>query len=166
MKTCKYKTGFTLVELLIVVAIIAILVSMVIAVASRIENKARQQLTESSLAILNAALGQFGGIDILINNAAILIPTNYEDVTEEEWNQVMDVNVKAPFFLSQKALPEMKQRGGGYIINISSTAALTVPPVAKRSSAMSTLSPGFMASMWISKASFPYSNLYSARCVL
>jgi len=59
MKTCKYKTGFTLVEMLIVIAVIAILVSMVIAVASRIDNKAKEQLTESTLAILNAALEQF-----------------------------------------------------------------------------------------------------------
>lgn len=79
-------------------------------------------------AVIDAAMSHFGGIDILINNAAVLIPSDIEDVTEEEWDKVMDINLKAPFFLSQKALPVMRQRGGGYIINISSTAALTVPP--------------------------------------
>jgi 3-oxoacyl-[acyl-carrier protein] reductase len=82
---------------------------------------------ENVHAVINTALRKFGGIDILINNAAILIPADYEDVTEEQWDQVMDVNLKAPFFLSQKVLPQMKKRGEGYIINISSTAALTVP---------------------------------------
>ena len=78
--------------------------------------------------VIDTALKHFGGIDILINNAAVLIPSDIEEVTEDEWDQVMNVNLKAPFFLSQKVLPIMNQRGGGYIINISSTAALTVPP--------------------------------------
>jgi NAD(P)-dependent dehydrogenase (short-subunit alcohol dehydrogenase family) len=78
--------------------------------------------------VFGAAHDHFGGIDILINNAAILIPSDLEDVTEEQWDQVMNVNLKAPFFLCQKALDAMKNRGGGYIINVSSTAALTVPP--------------------------------------
>jgi len=55
----RIKTGFTLIEMLIVIAVVAILISMVIAVASRIDNRARQQLTEGTLAILNAALEQF-----------------------------------------------------------------------------------------------------------
>jgi prepilin-type N-terminal cleavage/methylation domain-containing protein len=59
MKTCKYKTGFTLVEMLIVVAVIAILISMVIGIASRIENQAKQQLAEGTIAVLNGALEQF-----------------------------------------------------------------------------------------------------------
>lgn len=78
--------------------------------------------------IVAVTLETFGGIDILINNAAVLYATDLLDVTEEEWDQVMKVNQKAPFFLSQRVLPEMEKRGGGYIINISSTAALTVPP--------------------------------------
>jgi 3-oxoacyl-[acyl-carrier protein] reductase len=78
--------------------------------------------------IIEKTLDAYKGIDLLINNAAVLFATDYTDVTEEEWDLVMNINLKAPFFLSQKTLPEMKKRGGGYIINISSTAALTVPP--------------------------------------
>ena len=83
---------------------------------------------DSASQVVAAALQAFGGIDILINNAAVLFATDILEVSEEEWDMVMNINQKAPFFLSQKVLPEMGKRGGGYIINISSTAALTVPP--------------------------------------
>jgi len=73
MKTCKYKTGFTLVEMLIVVAVIAILISMVIGIASRIENQAKQQLTEGTIAVLNGALEQFSDYGFRYNDA------NYSD---------------------------------------------------------------------------------------
>lgn len=60
MKTIRNKTGLTLVEILVVVAIIAILVSMVIGIASSIDTQGKQRLTESTIALLNAALGEFG----------------------------------------------------------------------------------------------------------
>jgi len=59
MKSCKLKSGLTLVEMLIVVAIIAILITMVISIAARFDSRAKEQLTESTIAILNAALGEF-----------------------------------------------------------------------------------------------------------
>ena len=60
MKSCeKNKTGVTLIEMLIVVGIIAILVSMVVGIAGRIQFQGNEQLTESTFALLNAALGQF-----------------------------------------------------------------------------------------------------------
>lgn len=59
MKVCKNKPGVTLVEMLIVVAIIALLATMVISMAARIGHQAKEQLTESTIAILAAALGQF-----------------------------------------------------------------------------------------------------------
>jgi len=59
MKTCKQKTGVTLVEMLIVVAIVALLVTMVISAAGRIQTRAEEQLAESTIAIITAALGQF-----------------------------------------------------------------------------------------------------------
>ncbi len=60
MKSCKYKAGVTLIEMVVVVAIIALLVSMVIRVATRTDNQSRERLTESTIAILTAALEQFG----------------------------------------------------------------------------------------------------------
>ncbi|HJX41702.1 MAG TPA: SDR family oxidoreductase [Anaerolineales bacterium] len=77
--------------------------------------------------VTEAALSAFGTIDILINNAAILYDTRFLEVSEEEWDRVMSVNLKAPFLLSQASLRVMREKRSGYIINISSTAALQVP---------------------------------------
>jgi len=59
MKNCRFKTGFTLVEMLIVIGIIAVLASMVIGIASRIGTQAKEQLAENTFELINAALGQF-----------------------------------------------------------------------------------------------------------
>jgi len=77
--------------------------------------------------VADAARSAFGTIDILVNNAAVLHNTPFLDVTEEEWDRVMAINLKAPFLLSQEALRVMRERRTGHIINISSTAALQVP---------------------------------------
>jgi len=62
----------------------------------------------------------FGGLDILFNNAGIIRRTDVLTTTEEEWDRVMDVNVKSIFLMSKYAIPHMEQRGGGAIINTSS----------------------------------------------
>ena len=77
--------------------------------------------------VIDQAVAAFGTIDILVNNAAVLHTTPYLSVTEEEWDAVMALNVKAPFLLSQAALRIMMAKRSGYIVNISSTAALEVP---------------------------------------
>lgn len=65
-------------------------------------------------------------IDILVNNAGMNIRTPAFDVTEEEWEKIMNTNLKSAFFMSQKAGEMMQQRGnGGRIINISSVAGHT-----------------------------------------
>jgi NAD(P)-dependent dehydrogenase (short-subunit alcohol dehydrogenase family) len=69
-----------------------------------------------------AAMEKFGHIDILVNNAGILHGTPIVDITEEEWDRIMDVNLKGMFFMSQKAIIEFKKNGGGKIVNISSLA--------------------------------------------
>lgn len=79
--------------------------------------------------VIEKTASLYGGIDILVNNAA----TNpvYGPVSNcEEWafDKIMNVNVKAPFELGKLALPIMKQRGGGSIINISSVAGITPDP--------------------------------------
>lgn len=78
--------------------------------------------------VVEKTIAAFNTVNVLVNNAAVLYGTDFEDVTEEEWDTVMDINLKAPFFLSQAVLSIMKNLGEGYIINISSTAALEVPP--------------------------------------
>lgn len=59
MKSCKYKTGLTLIEILVVAAVIAILITIVIGIAARINTQSREQLTKNSFALLDAALSQF-----------------------------------------------------------------------------------------------------------
>lgn len=70
----------------------------------------------------------FSGIDILINNAAVLFSSDFLEISEEQWDATMDINLKSTFLLSQEVMRHMKEKGSGYIINISSTAALEVPP--------------------------------------
>ena len=61
-----------------------------------------------------------GDIDILVNNAGINIPTDFDKIKDEEWEQVLDVNLKGPFIVMQEALPIMHD--GGSIVNISSVS--------------------------------------------
>ncbi len=71
-------------------------------------------------AIVAASVGAFGGLDILVNNAGICIPGNVEDQTIESWERVFAVNVTAPFLLTKAAIPHMKPKGWGRIINLGS----------------------------------------------
>lgn len=63
-----------------------------------------------------------GGIDILVNSAAIMEHTAYEEVTRQDWKRTININLRAPFFCIQKAAELMKTRGGGVIVNISDIA--------------------------------------------
>lgn len=75
--------------------------------------------------LVQKTIEHYGGIDILVNNAAINpIYGPIEDAEEEVFDKIMDVNVKAPWMLSNLTLPSMQQRGGGSIINIASVEAL------------------------------------------
>ena len=67
----------------------------------------------------------FGGVDILVNNAGVYLgDREIQSLPVAEWDYTLDVNVKAPWYLSQLVHPIMKQRGGGSVINISSTSGL------------------------------------------
>ena len=68
---------------------------------------------------------RFGGIDILVNNAAIAHPRKLEDITETEWDEVLTVNLKSVFLVTQAVVGGMRQRKWGRIINLSSVAAQT-----------------------------------------
>ncbi|TCR98217.1 MULTISPECIES: 2-dehydro-3-deoxy-D-gluconate 5-dehydrogenase KduD [unclassified Rhizobium] len=70
--------------------------------------------------IVAEVLERFGGLDILVNNAGIIRRTDAIDFTEEDWDAVMNVNLKTAFFLSQAAARHMLEKGRGKIINIAS----------------------------------------------
>ena len=70
----------------------------------------------------------FGGVDILVNNAGIGIFSAVESMTPEDFRAVLETNVFGVFYCCHEAIPLMKQRGGGYIINISSLAGANPHP--------------------------------------
>jgi NAD(P)-dependent dehydrogenase (short-subunit alcohol dehydrogenase family) len=64
----------------------------------------------------------YGGVDILVNNAGIGIFGPVADLTFEAWKATLDTNLSGVFYCSKEALPRLRQRGGGSIVNISSLA--------------------------------------------
>ena len=66
-----------------------------------------------------------GGIDILVNNAGISRPQPLHDITERDWDEILTVNLKSMFLVTQAVLPGMRQRKWGRITNLSSVAAQT-----------------------------------------
>jgi 3-oxoacyl-[acyl-carrier protein] reductase len=69
-----------------------------------------------------------GNIDILVNNAGHNITENFEDISEDSFNRMLNVHVKGTFFMAQAAYRDMKQRGEGRIINITSQLAYKGAP--------------------------------------
>jgi len=70
--------------------------------------------------LVEAAVASLGGLDVVVNAAGIIRRTSVVETSEEEWDRVMAVNVKAVFLLSRHAIPEMARGGGGAIVNIGS----------------------------------------------
>ena len=76
--------------------------------------------------VVNAAADAFGAIDVLVNNAGILFSTTLADMEEDEWDLVIDVNMKGTYLFSRAVLPYMKQAAWGRIVNFASTAGKAV----------------------------------------
>jgi 3-oxoacyl-[acyl-carrier protein] reductase len=85
---------------------------------------------DSVAAMAGAALGRFGRIDVLVNNAAIVdVARQPSDlISEQEWDRVMQVNVKGPWLCVRAVLPAMREQRGGKIINLSSDLILSGVP--------------------------------------
>ena len=79
--------------------------------------------------LVDAAAGGLGTIDILVNSAGINRPQKSEDVTEANWDDVLNINLKMLFFVSQAAGKIMIKQGGGKIIHISSQAGSVALPL-------------------------------------
>ena len=92
-------------------------------------------------------LDEFGQLDILVNNAGYLVYTTFESCSEENWDRIVDVNMKGPFLCAQAIIPHMKARRQGAIINMTSLAAKTGglaagPPYAAAKAGVLTLTIG------------------------
>ena len=84
---------------------------------------------ESVAAMAKAVGDSFGDLDILVNNAGVThLPAFMEDVSEEDFDRVLAVNVKAIYLAARTFVPAMKKRGSGAILNIASTAGVSPRP--------------------------------------
>ena len=91
--------------------------SRVLALVSSVRNYADVE------AALARGVSQFGGLDILVNNAGVGMFRPVADMSVDEWQRVMETNVSGVFYCCHAALPHLRKRGGGWIINISSLAS-------------------------------------------
>ncbi len=73
---------------------------------------------------VRAAVERFGGLDILVNNAGLGYFKPVDQLTPEEWDETIETNLSGVFYCCHEAIPLMRERGGGYIFNISSLAGV------------------------------------------
>lgn len=79
-------------------------------------------------ALVDAAVQKFGRLDVIINNAGLMPQSLLEQLRVDEWDQMIDVNIKGVLYGIAAALPHMQQQKGGHIINVSSVAGHKVGP--------------------------------------
>lgn len=109
---------------------------------------------ESILEVVEETISIFGKIDILVNNAGIIRRTPAIDFSEKDWDDVMNLNSKTVFFLSQTAAKDMMKRGSGKIINVASLLAfsggINVPSYSASKGAVAQITKA-LANEWASK---------------
>ncbi|MBZ0287282.1 MAG: glucose 1-dehydrogenase [Anaerolineae bacterium] len=93
--------------------------------------------------LIGETVSAFGGVDVVHNNAGIQKYGSVVDMPESEWDNLMDINLKATFLTSKYAIPEMRKRGGGAIVNTTSVQAFA----SQRSVAAYAASKGAMVSL-------------------
>ena len=83
--------------------------------------------SEACRRVVSETVNAFGGVDVLFNNVGIQAPSSYlnvEDTPEETWDLILGVNLKSHYLMSKYAIPEIRKRGGGAIINTASVQGL------------------------------------------
>jgi 3-hydroxybutyrate dehydrogenase len=83
---------------------------------------------EEIVAMIQSIESEFGAIDVLVNNAGIQFVSPVEDFPIEKWNAILAINLSGSFHAIRAALPKMKEKGWGRIINIASAHALVASP--------------------------------------
>jgi 2-deoxy-D-gluconate 3-dehydrogenase len=105
-------------------------------------------------ALVDQTIAAFGRLDILVNNAGIIRRDDAADVTEADWDAVVDTNLKSVFFLSQAAARHMLANGGGKIVNIASLLSfqggIRVPAYAASKSGVAGLTHA-LANEWAAR---------------
>jgi len=115
----------------------------IVAVAGRRENKIRDTAlalekrgckafyvvgdisrVEDTKRIVQETVRNCGGLDILVNNAGVFKGGKITDTSEDEYDRIMDTNLKGTYFMCKNSIPEMERRGGGSIVNIGSTLGI------------------------------------------
>ncbi len=74
--------------------------------------------------VVEQTVGCFGGLNVLLNNAGVLHVGTVEQITEEQWDETFNINVRGLWLLSRAVLPHMRKTGGGSIINIASVLGI------------------------------------------
>jgi NAD(P)-dependent dehydrogenase (short-subunit alcohol dehydrogenase family) len=80
------------------------------------------------IALFAAVEKEFGRLDILVNNAGMFFSAKFEELTEEQWDRILDVNLKSQFLCSQAAAPMLRRSGQGRIVNFASLGGLLAWP--------------------------------------
>jgi NAD(P)-dependent dehydrogenase (short-subunit alcohol dehydrogenase family) len=75
-------------------------------------------------ALIDEAVKQFGGLDIVVNSAGVRTNGSITEITEKQWDRTIEVNLKGVFVVSRLAIPEMIKRGGGVILNIGARSGM------------------------------------------
>jgi 3-oxoacyl-[acyl-carrier protein] reductase len=83
---------------------------------------------EEVRALFEHTVAEFGGVDVLVNNAGIGLFQSVEEMSPEDFRAVLETNLNSVFYCCHEAIPLMRARGGGYIINISSLAGANPHP--------------------------------------
>lgn len=76
----------------------------------------------ATTAVIETVVALWGHVDAVVNAAGTDVPGSVEEITADDWNRVLAVNLTAPFLLARAAFPHMRRRGRGTIINVSSVA--------------------------------------------
>ena len=79
-------------------------------------------------AMFRAVEKRFGRLDLLVNNAGVFYPGKLDELTERDWDRILGINLKGPFFCAQAAAPLMRRQKSGRIINISSLGGFEAWP--------------------------------------
>ncbi len=90
--------------------------------------EARMEVEDEAMAFVQRAEKRFGGVDILVNNAGIRSYQTVVEASAESWDRILGVNLKGYAFCAKAAIPALKRRGGGAIVNVASIRSLLAGP--------------------------------------